>query len=485
MAAEPQGEPDLTTAAKVAYLPSIHRTLPSSEEAEQGVICSVFLNPPMVRAACEAAGISREHFFFPSTRTMFELVAEFWNDNEPLEDVSFTQVLRDRGLLATLGGRVAGAQWTADAFFTAVRTFVGTAHYVDKYIEILREKHILREVIKIGTEAASRGYDEQNDVPKLLSDTIASMMKIVRIAEGQKLQFHPMDELVRMSLDRFEAELTREKPEMPTGIHRLDYYTGGFVAPEIWVVMARSTQGKSALAVNIVEHLAIEHRKYVGYISLEMGAVQLTTRLIFSRASCNREEIKHRRYMTEEERESITKAATDVARAKDRIFIREDGALTPSEIAATASAWKTNYGLDVLFIDHAQLAKSDGKTSGRTEEVEAISRSMNPLAKRLNIAIVILSQVTVSSSTHKDAPDSYSAKNSKALEEDADKLLVISHTDTGSWIKIGKNREGEKGVNIPVTWNPELQRFSDRTEPKVEQPELVDMGKPAKRPKKS
>lgn len=484
MAAEPQGESDLSRSAKVAYLPSPLRLLPSSEEAEHGVICSAFLNPPHVRAACESSGVSKEHFYFPSNATLFELITEFWNDNEPLEDVSFMQILRDRGLLNGLGGRISGEQWTGPGFFTAVRTFIPTAHYVDRHIEILREKYILREVIKIGTESASRGYDEQDDVPKLLSDTIASMMKIVRIAEGQKIQGYPMDELVRMSLDRFEAELTRDKPEMPTGIHRLDYYTGGFVAPEIWVVMARSTHGKSALAVNIVENLAIDHRKYVGYISLEMGAVQLTTRLIFSRAACNREEIKHRRYMTDEEREAITHAAADVSRAKDRIFIREDGALTPSEISATASAWKAKHGLDVLFIDHAQLAKSDGKTSGRTEEVEAISRSMNPLAKRLNIAIVILSQVTVSTS-HKDGPESYSAKNSKALEEDADKLLIISHTDTGSWIKIGKNREGEKGVNIPVTWNPELQRFSDRSEPKAEQPELVNMGKPAKRTKKN
>lgn len=469
MAAAP--EPEELHARTVNYFPTIHRLMPNAPEAEKALLCSFLLCPREIGQMCVEQGITPDHFYIPAHGAIYATLLEFWHENEPLDVISLTVDLRNKGTLAQVGGA---------GFLTELCTYLPTAANAANYVAIILEKYILREVIKIGTEAASRGYDEQDDVPKLLTDTIDSMMKIVRIAEGQKIQGYPMDELVRMSLDRFEAELTREKPEMPTGIHRLDYYTGGFVAPEIWVVMARSTQGKSALAVNIVEHLAIDHRKYVGYISLEMGAVQLTTRLIFSRAACNREEIKRRRYMTEEERLAISQAAQDVSNAKDRIFIREDGALTPSEIGATASAWKAKHGLDVLFIDHAQLAKSDGKTSGRTEEVEAISRSMNPLAKRLNIAIVILSQVTVSTS-HKDGPESYSAKNSKALEEDADKLLVISHTDTGSWIKIGKNREGEKGVNIPVTWNPELQRFSDREPPKEEQPELVNMG--TKRPK--
>jgi len=98
---------------------------------------------------------------------------------------------------------------------------------------------------------------------------------------------------------------------------------------------------------------------------------------------------------------------------------------------------------------------------------------MNPLAKRLNIAIVILSQVTVGKEG--GSAETYSAKNSKALEEDADKLIVISHTAEGSWLKISKNREGEKGISVPITWTPETQRFSDREQPKEEQPDLVHM----------
>lgn len=467
MAAQPQ-EPDLRF-----YIPEIQRRLPQAPEAEKGVLCSFFLAPQQIGQLCAEKDITRAHFHIPAHAIVFGVLKEFWDENEPIDSVIIRDFMHSKGLLPAVGGV---------PFITELTTYLPTAANASHYLDTIQEMFILREVIGICTEGAARGYDHQDDVPKLLNDTVERMMKIVRIAEGQKLRFCAMDELVRMSMDRFEADLTREKPEMPTGIHRLDYYTGGFIAPEIWVIMARSTQGKSALAVNIAEHLAIEHSKRVGYISLEMGAVQLTTRMIFSRAGCNREEIKRRRYMTDEEREFINQAGIDVAAAKDRIFIREDGALTPSEISATATAWKAKYGLDVLFIDHAQLAKSDTRSNGRTEEVEAISRSMNPLAKRLNIAIVILSQVTVGKEP--ENANNYTAKNSKALEEDADKLLIISHTATGSWINISKNREGEKGVSVPVLWSPETQRFSDREPEAPEQLEIIHVPKQSKKGRK-
>lgn len=468
MAAEPR-EPDLRA---VNYLPEF-RSLPSAPDAERGALCSFLISPRAVGQVCAEKGITPDHFYVHSHGMIYGTLLEFWQENEPIDIITICSHLRSVEKLENAGGA---------HFITELSNFIPTAANCASYLETLREKFILREVIKISTAAASNAYDRQDDIPALLSGTVESMMKIVRIAEGSKIHSHPVDELVRMALDRFESDLAREKPEMPTGIDLLDYYTGGFVAPELWVVAARSTQGKSAWAVNVMEHLAIDHGIPVGYISLEMGAVQLTTRLIFSRAKCDKEEIKRRKYMTDEERAAITQAGRDVAGARDRILIREDGALTPSEISATASAWKAKYGIRVLFIDHAQLAKSDGKTSGRTEEVEAISRSMNPLAKRLDISIVILSQVTM---TEKNGVETYSAKNSKALEEDADKLLFISHIDSGSWIKISKNREGERGISVPVNWNPKLQRFSDRQkEPEPDQPDLVDMAPADKRSRK-
>lgn len=489
MAAEPQGEPDLSRSAKVTYLPTIHRLLPSSEEAEHGIICSAFLNPPMVRAACEAAGLSAEHFYFPSNVTLFGLLLEFWNDNEPLEDVSFTQVLRDRSLLAGLGGKVSGAQWTGDAFFSSVRTFVGTAHYVDKYIEILREKYILREVIKIGTESASRGYDEQDDVPKLLSETVDRMMKIVRIAEGQKIHSRTMRELVRMALESFEKELeTPGEIDMPSGIPSLDFYTDGFVAPEVTVIMAKPSDGKTALSLNIAEHLAVECGKRVGIISLEMSDVQLTKRLLFAMARVDTRQIKRAGALTEDERIAIIHAGQKLQEAP--IYIRDDGALTVGEINATAAAWAAKDGLDILIVDHAQLAKAGKETESRTSEVEQVSNAMKPIAKRLGIPLILLSQVT------EDAKGNYSSKNSKAIEADADNLWSLSHRReedehgrkviVESFIVLAKQRDRERYVTVPLIFNESIQRFAAKSkEQETEQPELVNMGKPAKRPKRS
>lgn len=468
-------EPDLRESAKVTYLPSLHRLLPQAIDAEKGTLCSFLISPRQTGQRCAENGITTDHFYLPAHALLFGVLREFWDENEPLDYPILTEYLNAKGMLANIGG---------PAYITELWHFVGTAANISNYCGILRDKFIQREVIRIGTEAASRAYEHQDDVPKLLNETVASMMKIVRIAEGHRIKTRSVDDLVKSALDEFEAGLQRTEPEMPTGIRMLDYYTGGLVAPEIWVIMARSTRGKSALAVNIMEHLAVDRGKRVGYISLEMGAVQLISRMLFSRAALNKKELEHRKSITDEEGQLLCQVGSEIAAARNRIFIREDGGLTPSEISATASAWKAAHGLDVLFIDHAQLARADGRSNGRTEEVEAISRSMNPLAKRLNIPIVILSQVTVVKEGSGDAPEIYSAKNSKALEEDADKLIVISHTaEHGSFLKIEKNREGERGIRVPVTWSPETQRFSDREEPKPEQPNLINIPDPKKRRK--
>lgn len=475
MAAEPR-EPDELSVGNVVRLAPIQRRAPAAQEIEVSFVSIALIDPARAFQAAAEVSLIKDDFYFPSHALIFEILQEFWQDNEPMTREILADTLRSRKVLDQTGGTIKGAHLTGDAFLYDLESLMPTVHVAQSFAEIIKEKANRRKASTSLGKIYESGYDESTPYAEWLTNAERALVDIVRMREGYKIKTKSVDDLVKAALDEFESSLQRREPEMPTGIRMLDFHTGGLTAPEIWVIMARSTRGKSALAVNIMEHLAVDRGKRVGYISLEMGAVQLISRMIFSRAALNKKEIQNRKYATDEERELIEKASIDIGHARNRILIREDGGLTPSEMSATATAWKSKHGLDALFIDHAQLARADGRSNGRTEEVEAISRSMAPLAKRLGIPIVILSQVTVTEATA-HSPEKYTSKNSKALEEDADKLIVISHTDEGSTLKIAKNRDGERNILVPVIWSPETQRFSDREEPKAEQVELVDFGK--------
>lgn len=472
---------EIDIAPRVSYLPEIHRLMPNASEAEKALLCSFLLCPREIGQMCVEQGITADHFYFPAHGLIYSVLLEFWHENEPLDVISLTVDMRNKGTLAQVGGA---------GFLTDLCGYLPTAANAGQYIEIIREKYILREVIKIGTEAASRGYDEQDDVPKLLGDTVDQMMKIVRLAEGQKTHSRTMRELVRLALDSFEKELTNPGLlEMPSGIGALDFYTDGFVPPEVTVIMAKPSDGKTAIALNIAEHLAVNCGKKVGIISLEMSDVQLTKRLIFAMARVDTRQIKRAGSLTDDEHAAIVHAGQRLQVAP--IFIRDDGALTTGEISATAAAWKAKNGLDMLIVDHAQLARPDKETESRTSDVEKVSNAMKPIAKRLGIALILLSQVSA------DAHGNYSTKNSKAIEADADNLWTLSHKreDDGngkkvivqSWISLDKQRDRERYVTVPLIFNEAIQRFAEKSKEQIEadQPALIDFGKLSKtRPKK-
>lgn len=447
MASRKKREPD-ELHQKASYLPDIHRLLPQSPDAERGTICSFLLAPNEIGAMTTEKGITAAHFHLPAYATIYGMLREFWKDNEPIDFITITEVLRDRGQLDQVGGAAA---------VTELFTFLPTAANAGYYVEILQEKYTLREIIKTCTEYAARAYDEQNDVPKLLSGATDALLKIVSMTEGGRTHARDMRELAQRAVDRIQAALDGDgQIDMPTGIYDLDVLTGGFRAPEVTVICGKPSDGKTAYALNVVENLAINHGKRCGIISLEMSDDQCADRLLAAMSRQDIRSIKRERKLSQEQADQIAAAAKNLGHAP--IYIRDDGQLTISEIGATFAAWKAKHGLDFGVIDHAQLARGDGKTSGRTEEVEQISRALKPLAKRLGIPLLVLSQVS------EDSGGNFRTKNSMALTEDCDNLLTISHkhTEKGleSHIHISKQRDGERGRSVAVNFHPAHQRFS-------------------------
>lgn len=449
-------------------VPDTRNGLPHSSEAEKAILRCLVLIPEQTLTACQEAGLTAEMLHTPAHRQAFAMLTELIEDNERVDD--FTVLLnafQNAGILQEIGGPV---------FVTELFTFSATTTNVGHYIAIVRDKAILRRIISEGTAMVARAYEETEDVAGILESAQGTLISLAKMAEGERLHTRSMKELAMLVIEDIQASLDGEKPiEFPTGITRLDELTGGFENPSVTVISGKPSDGKTALAVNIAVTLA-KAGKSVGIIELEQSDKQLARRALGALSFVDIKKVERVREISDEDQVKLTRAVETLSRLP--IHIRDDGGLTMSQISATFSKWKAQHGLHFGIIDHAQLAKHDGKVENTTDEVTKISRALKPMSKRLGIPLLVLSQVTAA----KDG--SYSTKNSKALEEDCDNLWNISHTDDGVFIHISKQREGERGKSIPVTWLPQFQRFTNkRTE---EEPAQIEIpGTPKSRKKRA
>src|SRR5947208_14500836 len=293
----------------------IHRTPPHSAEAEQGVLGSMLISPRDVIGEC-VEKINDEYFYVPAHQTIYSALVDLWNAGQAIDLITFTQVLRDRNLLETVGGAAA---------VTTLFTFVPTAANVGYYLEIVRDKYILRSIIAAGTESVRRAYEEQDEVGNLLDEV---EQKIFAVGEDRfKGQMLSMKDQVMEAIEHIE-KLHEPKggiTGISTGFVEFDRMTSGMHPAEMIVIAARPSMGKTALAMNIAEHVSINEKLPVGVFSLEMSSQQLVQRLLCSRARVNLQKVRDG-FLGERDFPSLTAAASKLAEAK--IFIDDSASLT-------------------------------------------------------------------------------------------------------------------------------------------------------------
>ncbi len=242
----------------------------------------MLISPREIIAEC-VEKISEAYFYVPAHQTIYTVLVELWNAGAGIDLITFTQTLRDRNVLDAIGGA---------AFVTSLYTFVPTAANVMYYLEIVREKYILRQIIAAATESVRRAYEEQDEVNALLDEV---EQKIFAVGEDRfKGQMPGMKEQVMGALESIEQLWERRGgiTGISTGFHELDRMTNGLHAGEMVVIAARPSMGKTALAMNIAEHVAISSKLPVAVFSLEMSSQQLVQRLLCSRARVNLQKVR-------------------------------------------------------------------------------------------------------------------------------------------------------------------------------------------------
>jgi replicative DNA helicase len=445
----------------------IHRTLPHSVEAEQGVLGSMLISPREIIAEC-VEKINDQYFHVPAHQTIFSVLVEIWNAGTGIDLITFTQVMRDRNLLEMVGGVAA---------ITNLFTFVPTAANVTYYLEIVRDKYILRQIIAAATESVRRAYEEQDEVQNLLDEVET---KILAVGEDRfKAALPTMKEQVMDAIEAIEKlyENRGAITGIATGFAVLDQMTSGLHPAEMIVIAARPSMGKTAFAMNIAEHVAIQGQKAVAIFSLEMSAQQLVQRLLCARARVNVKKVRDG-FLGERDFSTLTSAASKLAESK--MFIDDTAGLSILELRAKSRRLKAKHNIQLIVIDYLQLLRSTSRRGqdNRQIEISEISSGIKALAKELNIPILVLAQLNRNPENRtgdsKGRPRLSDLRESGSIEQDADLvgLLVREeyYADTDEErndaqgkadLIIAKQRNGPTG-DVPLTFIKEYTRFEDR-----------------------
>ena len=445
----------------------IHRTPPHSIEAEQGVLGSMLISPREIIAEC-VEKINDSYFYVPAHQTIYNVLVELWNAGQAIDLITFTQTLRDRNLLDAVGGASA---------VTSLFTFVPTAANVGYYLEIVRDKYILRQIIAASTESVRRAYEEQDEVNDLLDEV---ERKIFAVGEDRfKGQMLTMKEQVMEAIETIE-KLYEHKggiTGISTGFVEFDHMTSGLHPAEMIVIAARPSMGKTAFAMNIAEHVAIHEKLAVAVFSLEMSSQQLIQRLLCSRARVNLKKVRDG-FLGEREFSSLTSAASKLAEAK--MFVDDSSGLSILELRAKARRLKAQHDIRLIVVDYLQLLRSTSRRGqdNRQIEISEISAGLKGLAKELNIPIIVVAQLNRNPENRtgdsKGRPRLSDLRESGSIEQDADLvgLLVREayYADTdeekeeaagNADLIISKQRNGPIG-DIPLTFLSEFTRFETR-----------------------
>jgi replicative DNA helicase len=446
-------------------LPEAHRPLPASLDAEQGVLSSILLSPRETMITTTEKGVTPEHFHHPAHGTIYGVLEELSKTNSPIDLITVTQALSDRNLLDQIGG---------PSILAHLQTFLPTATNADYYIDIIREKHLLRRMISVCTSSAARCYEEQGDVKALIDDV---EKQVFTVAEDRVRGDLPeIKDHVNAALDAIE-QLYKNRGQVtgvPTGYKELDNMTNGLHPSEMIVIAARPSMGKTALAMNIAEHVAVDKQIPVGVFSLEMSSQQLATRLLCSRARVNLHHIRNG-IMPKNAQQNLFKAVNEYSASK--MIIDDTAGLSINELRAKSRRMMDKNGLGLIVIDYLQLLKSPSKRGQENRQIEIaeISNGIKALAKELNIPIIVLAQLNRKSEDRGDGkPRISDLRESGSIEQDADVVGLLYRSayyakdaddrdEKGGEAEliIAKQRNGPTG-EVPLTFLNEFTRFESR-----------------------
>ena len=392
------------------------RLPPHSVEAEQGVLGCVFLSPNDCLGQCvEKLKGGPSVFYDLRHQTLYELLLEMYEKKEPVDLITVPQRLKDKGMLEAIGGL---------PYLASLPDSTPSSANLSYYLEILKEKYLLRRMLATCSNVMARVYENEGEVDVLLDETERD---ILQISEARvEPESRGIRDLVRTAINTIEHYQQRQGmlTGIATGFLDFDKMTSGLHEGEMIVIAARPSMGKTSLAMNIAEHVAIEEKLPVGVFSLEMTADSLVLRLMCSRARVNLRDIRGG-FIAERDFPRLTSAAGKLAGAP--LYIDDSPGLSILQLRAKARRMWQQHGIKLFVIDYLQLLHSTARrVENRQQEIADISSGVKALAKELKVPVIVLSQLNREFEKEKNRkPRMSDLRESGAIEQDADLIGLL------------------------------------------------------------
>ena len=423
---------------------SLHRLPPQNLEAEQSILGGILLDNQALNSVLEI--LTHKDFYNESHRKIFAAIVELSDRNEPSDLITLSNILKDKKQLDQVGGM---------AYLASLVDNVPSAANIAYYAKIVKEKAILRHLIGTATEILTKSYDTGADVDEVLDEAEHA---IFEISENKiRPAFYPIKNIIKDSFKTIEKLYERKDliTGVPTGFEKIDDLTSGLQKSELIIVAGRPSMGKTAFALNIAQHAAMEAGIHVAIFSLEMSKEQLALRMLSSEARVDSQRLR-KGFLGETDWPKLTTAAGRLSEAP--LFIDDTPAITVLEMKAKARRLKAESGLGLIILDYLQLMRSGSYKDSREQEISEISRSLKALAKELNVPIIALSQLNrkVEDRTNR-RPQMADLRESGAIEQDADVIAFIYRDEVYNKsddnpekglaeVIIGKQRNGPTGM---------------------------------------
>ena len=435
---------------------------PQALDVEESVLGAMMLEPSSVDQALE--GLEPECFYDPRHRTVFEAMLELVKNHVPVDIVTVTSKLREKGNLEVVGGASVLAGFTEK---------VGSAANLEYYIRILKQKAIQRDLITASYQILKDSFDDSIVVDELIDKSESRIYDATRSIARREVQ--DIGSILKYVVaDIEEQQKSTGLGGVPSGYPSIDRVTNGWQPSDLVIIAARPSVGKTAFALNIARNAAVDHHMPVAVFSLEMSCAQLAKRLVVSETGLSGDKIKGSIKLEDYEWEQLEYRIRDLSRAP--LYIDDTPSLPVMEFRTKAKNLVKNKGVRLIVVDYLQLmqAPDQGKGGLREQEVAYISRTLKATAKELNVPILALSQLSRNAVQRQGSggkPVLSDLRESGSIEQDADMVIFIHRPDylglsdnpedkEKTQIIIAKHRNGET-KDIDMVFRSEQVRFME------------------------
>jgi replicative DNA helicase len=436
---------------------TLEKPLPNNLDAERSVLGAILLDNNALNTAIE--NLRPEDFFLDQHRRVFTQMISLGEAQQAIDLITLTEELHRRGDLEASGGA---------PYLASLADGMPKVSNVEHYARIVKEKAMLRNLIHTTHNIQQRAFEGEDGADMILDNAESS---IFLLAEDRvKAGLIPVKDIVRDNFERLEKIFKEGKSitGIPTGYVELDKLTSGLQPSELLILAARPSQGKTALALNLAENIAIRAGQPVAIFSLEMSKESLLQRLVASVAQIDAHKFRTG-HLNRNDWTGMTEALGVISNAP--LWVDDAGSISVLEIGAKARRLKRDKGLSLLIVDYLQLITARGRFGNRQEEVASISRGLKGLAKELQIPVLVLSQLTRAPERDERGPQLSDLRESGAIEQDADVVMFIYRPHffkagaspeerEETELRIAKQRNGPTD-NVKFVFRSRLTRFEE------------------------